>query len=54
MATRGIKEMVRFTLQQGWLPIKLKIVKKYCHDDDPKGVKVWGMYKQFELNNILQ
>lgn len=39
-ATRGIKDLVRVTLQQGWLSIKLKIVKKYCHNNDLKGVKV--------------
>lgn len=30
--------------------LKWKFPKKYCHNA-PKGVKVWGMYQQFELNN---
>ena len=38
----------KFTLQHGWTFITTKSVKHYFHDT-PKGVKVWGLYKQFEL-----
>ena len=48
-STSGIKGMLVFVLQLGRPFSKLKDTKKYSCDVK-KGVKVWGKYKQFELN----
>lgn len=47
-AARAIQDLLRFTLQHGWIFITLKNVKKYFHDA-PTGLKVSRINQQYKL-----